>query len=240
MMNKTKTGQWIHLFHDDIKTIEFTKLKWMEEGIEIGCVTKHFPNMFNDELNDLVSKMDIFFEKDYFIRTEHNSLKYGQHGTGPYRNIKNILESIFTSTYNHAALRCTDNMCKIYLMPWIKNFDGEKEFRAFVYNNEITSVSIQNLFKINHWLNTKSDIELELIVKSMLEYFRLNIRDKLIKMEKYTMDIYYKSELERYFIEPNRFGKEYAAGSSLFHWVNDNDLLLGETDRIELRYVSEY
>ena len=125
-------------------------------------------------------------------------------------------------------------------MPWIENFDDEKEFRVFVYQNEITSISIQNLFKINHWLNSKSNIEIELIVNSMLEYFHLNIRDKLIKIENYTMDIYFISESEWYFIEPNGFGKAYAAGSSLFHWVNDEELLCGKTDRIEIRYVSEY
>lgn len=239
MLNKTKTGEWIHFFHDNIKTFEF-KAGWLMEAIEIGCLTKRFPEMFEDELENTLSKINITLEGSYFIRTEHNSLKYGQYGTGPYKTVKNIIQSIVTSTYNHPAFKDSDETCKIYLMPWIENFDDEKEFRVFVYNNEITSISIQNLFKINHWLNSKSKDELELIINSMLKYFALHIRDKLIKINNYTMDIYFISLEEWYFIEPNNFGKTYAAGSSLFHWVKDEDLLCGKTDTIELRYVSEY
>ena len=38
-----------------------------------------------------------------------------------------------------------------------------------------------------------------------------------------------------YFIEPNCFGKYYAAGSALFHWIHDHDKL-HDTSCVELRY----
>lgn len=39
-----------------------------------------------------------------------------------------------------------------------------------------------------------------------------------------------------YFIEPNSFGKDYAAGSALFHWIDDYDAL-HNSDIIEFRYI---
>jgi hypothetical protein len=56
----------------------------------------------------------------------------------------------------------------------------------------------------------------------------------------YVMDLALVGEDETpYFIEPNSFGKYYAAGSALYHWIYDHDKL-HETDTIELRYVNEY
>jgi hypothetical protein len=42
-----------------------------------------------------------------------------------------------------------------------------------------------------------------------------------------------------YFIEMNSFGKEYAAGSALFHWLLDEDILYGKSGEncIEFRYT---
>ena len=42
-----------------------------------------------------------------------------------------------------------------------------------------------------------------------------------------------------YFIEANSFGKLYASGSALYHWIYDHDTL-HESDVIEFRYVNEY
>lgn len=63
----------------------------------------------------------------------------------------------------------------------------------------------------------------------------------------YTMDIYLKGEQDQqecvtfdkwYFIEPNGFGAEYSAGSALYHWIDDYDLLNGDKDYVEFRYTS--
>lgn len=40
------------------------------------------------------------------------------------------------------------------------------------------------------------------------------------KTQNYTIDIGFTNG-GPYFIELNSFGKEYAAGSALFHWIND-------------------
>jgi hypothetical protein len=44
-------------------------------------------------------------------------------------------------------------------------------------------------------------------------------------------------ELEAYFIEINSFGKEYAAGSSLFHWIIDDALLCSDGTTVYFRYT---
>jgi len=44
--------------------------------------------------------------------------------------------------------------------------------------------------------------------------------------------------LSPYFIEQNVFGKEYAAGSSLFHWIIDEEILYQKgTPVVYFRYV---
>jgi hypothetical protein len=42
--------------------------------------------------------------------------------------------------------------------------------------------------------------------------------------------------LEPYFIEPNSWGGDYAAGSALFGWIQDHDML-HDKEVIEFRYV---
>jgi hypothetical protein len=57
-------------------------------------------------------------------------------------------------------------------------------------------------------------------------------------MVNYTFDLVLLNDSTFYFIEPNSFGKEYSAGSALFHWINDSDILLNEScNEIEFRYT---
>lgn len=77
------------------------------------------------------------------------------------------------------------------------------------------------------------------LIQKIVGYFEQNIKDKLVFMESYTMDLSLVGHDDTpYFIEPNTFGKEYAAGSSLFHWIYDHDTL-HDSSEIEFRYVNE-
>ena len=51
------------------------------------------------------------------------------------------------------------------------------------------------------------------------------------------MDLSILDDGRLFFIEPNCFGKEYAAGSALFHWIKDEEQLYGRTDRVHFRWV---
>ena len=54
-------------------------------------------------------------------------------------------------------------------------------------------------------------------------------------VDSYVMDIAIIGD-KPYFIEINVFGKEYASGSSLFHWLKDESKLYGEENTIYFRY----
>ena len=55
-------------------------------------------------------------------------------------------------------------------------------------------------------------------------------------MDSYVMDLALVGDTP-YFIEPNPFGKDYASGSALFHWIIDHDVL-HDANAIEFRYVN--
>lgn len=127
-----------------------------------------------------------------------------------------------------------DETCTIYLMHW-KDIDLDKEFRAFVYQNEITAISNQNLYSPNKWLMGLTESEIKNIIYLMLQHFEINIKDKIRFIESYTMDLALIDNVV-YFIEPNGFGKYYSAGSSLFQWVNDHEKL-HDCNSIEFRFT---
>lgn len=237
------TCNWVDLFHNNVPRLSLDKhdLEWIQEAFKIGCLTGRFPLMYEDELKDICEKYQHKYpsNKGYFIRTEHVSLKYGCHGTGPYKDIKSIIESIVTTTYGHACIKPDENNCNIYFIEWIDDYDESKEFRVFVYNNKITAISTQNLYRVNTWLNSLTDEEIISIMNDMIDFFENNIQDKLRFIGSYVMDIYYFSPNNWYFIEPNCFGAEYPSGSALFHWHKDHYILNSSSDNIELRYVSE-
>jgi len=144
-----------------------------------------------------------------------------------------------TTKPGHDAFRFEDTSCNIYFMKWI-DMDPDKEFRIFVYQNEITALSAQHLYTINEWLNTLTHEQIVEKVHTILDYFDKHIKDKMSYMTNYVMDLSLVGEDETpYFIEANSFGKYYAAGSALYHWIYDHDTL-HDNDTIEIRYTNEY
>jgi hypothetical protein len=98
-----------------------------------------------------------------------------------------------------------------------------KEFRLFIYNNKITAISQQHIYKNSLWLIQKSDDELIQIVKDINNFFKEKVMDKIL-IQEYVMDIAFVND-HYYFIETNSFGKEYASGSALFNWLIDDNVL---------------
>lgn len=245
------TKLWINLFHDNVKIIvlDNSDLCWIKEAFEIGSISGRFPKFYQEELENTCQKEEYKFpdQEGYFIRTDYVSLKDGIHGTGPYYDIKSVLESIVTSMPNHRCFNPQDTNCNIYLMKWIPDFPKQREFRVFICNNKITAVSDQNIYCVNDWLNSLSKHQINSLVNNLIVFFNSNIKDKLKYINTYTIDIYFKFDkieegLESadawYFIEPNGFGAEYSAGSSLYHWIDDYDLLNGNKNYIEFRYTA--
>lgn len=234
------TKNWIDLFHkDNYYTIKLDgdDLFWMKQAMKSGCITKRFPHMFDEELVEICQKYEKqFIPGNWFIRTDRVSLKYGKHGVGPYTNFRDIIESLVTSCVGHLCFDEKDQSCTLYFMKWV-DIKDDKEFRIFVHNNEITAISTQDYFTPNPWLSKMSENETGNVVQKIQKHFAQKIAPKLGFIGSYTMDLaLIGKEDTPYFIEPNSFGANYAAGSALFHWVLDNDVLC-DHKKIEVRFV---
>ncbi len=240
VLEKTLTKNWISKFHSEYETITLDKkdLRWMHEAFQIGTVSGYFPKMYEEELEDTCNRYpieSIFLEEGCFVRTDRVSLKEGCHGPGPYFSLKHIIESMVTTRTGHAAFKADSETCTIYLMKW-QEMDREKEFRVFVKDGRVTAISQQQLYMSNDWLNKMSEDELQRIGEEIVRFYDQEVKGKL-DMDM-TMDMVFLQD-QSYFIEPNTYGKEYSSGSSLFHWIIDEEIMYGKTDDIYFRYVKD-
>lgn len=243
----SQTKNWIHKFRNNYKTITINNpyhIEWMKRANIISSQTGNFSKLFEDELDEFIkyfydnyshilpSNNDI----PYFIRTEKVSLKYGQHGLGPYYNIKQIIESVVSSIDGHTPINCDTSELTLYLIPFNNKINNSNEFRVFVNNNKITAISQQNLYERYSNKNLLNDF-----IKIIINYFETDVKHKITWSPSYTYDFAVitndANAYEPYFIEPNGFGKEYPAGSALFHWLIDEDKLYGVDDVIYVRYT---
>ena len=69
------------------------------------------------------------------------------------------------------------------------------------------------------------------------DLFWTKIKPNIVNVSSYTIDFALLDNDEPYFIELNSFGKEYAAGSALFHWILDEDILYNKQNKIYFRYT---
>ena len=110
VMERDNTKYWLHLKDDFIRSFDLSidKYKWLIEADKIGLQTGKFPNQYEDELDDLLKDFDMEdFEEPMFVRTENVSLKGGQHGVGPYKNLKMIIESLVSCRSTHTPFNKT-------------------------------------------------------------------------------------------------------------------------------------
>lgn len=235
-LNETNTKNWIDQFHKSyyVIIIDLTANKWLHEANRVGSLLMRVSPLYEDDVEELSTTAVVpESTKGYFVRSEHVSLKNGVHGTGPYNNFRQIIESIITSKRRHSPLHETDSILKLYLLQWVDIF---QEFRVFVYEGKITAISQQNLYKENVHLH---DNAIELVSKwcdLICSYFDTTIKPKL-QLDSYCIDFAILHDGSPYFIEINPFGKEYSSGSALFHWIHDENILYGKMNKIHVRYV---
>lgn len=237
-IEETNTRNWIDRFDIPYTTFTLTNpqhIQWMKEATLVCHITKTFSPLFQEELEETLSELEHIMEETtksilkqgVFVRTEQVSLKSGCHGVGPYYNMKSILESIVTSRIGHSPMDQNTHSITLYLIPWV---DIQHEFRVFVYQNKVTAISQQHFYQeIYH-----HDDEVRPWIDMILQEF-VTIQPKLSFLENYVFDIGIVSG-RPYFIEPNTFGKAYTSGSSLFHWIIDQDILYQIHDHVTIRY----
>ena len=237
ILSQTHFEKYKHL--KQYKIFNLPIKNWMHEANKISIITGEFPKSFKEELDDYCEeykKLNINFDKPYFIRTETVSLKYGYHGKRLYNNIKMLIESIVTCPHNHCPLNNQNNL-KIYLIEPV-DINEDLEFRVFVYNKEITAISQQFIYRKNKTLNDELS---ETIGYQIQEFVYSKIIPNISHISNYTIDLAILDNSDNvyiYFIELNSFGAEYAAGSALFHWIIDEQILYGKyLNTIEFRYI---
>jgi hypothetical protein len=243
----TYTSKWINKFRKSYIVINFDDfdLKLLK-SMYLTCLVKNeISKIYEDEIDMLVEKYK--YVDDYlklnngcFIRSENVSLKYGKHGLIPYKSIYDIFESMLTSPIGHSPIYEKNIELRLFIIPWVE-INKFQEFRVFVCNNKITAISQQSLYDSNILLKDDDEKSNNIIIKKwcdiVISFFEKTIKHKIKHMDNYSYDFAIIDKNIPYFIEMNPFGKEYSSGSSLFHWLIDEDKLYGKTDDIYFRYV---
>lgn len=150
----------------------------------------------------------------------------------------------------------------IYLFEWI-NINPNLEFRVFVNNNKITAISQQQLYDrnqilynissqynhiddqaccltrnqsilYNNCINHKTQI-INQWCECITSFFEHKIKPLITHIANYSIDLAILNDNIPYLIELNSFGKEYSAGSALFHWLLDEQKLYSG-EQIYFRY----
>jgi hypothetical protein len=234
----TQLEYWISSFRNNYKLIEITNkndLTMLRNLAKLYLQTNHFSAMIKEELQDLTEKYEKLYDhldlsKGYFIRAENVSLKYGIHKNKPYSSIQQIFESSVTCPPEHSPIfNDNPNLIRFYLFPWME-VNHSREFRVFVHQSQITAISQQFLHEKNEFLSNivDEDERIQVIhqwMDSLIEYYDKDIKGKITHITEFSMDMAILEDNQPYLIEINPFGKEYSAGSALFHWLRDETKL---------------
>ena len=237
-IDKFNTEHWVNKINRQHFTIEINEepdLQFLSKLSFLGKISGKLSSLYYDDITTFVKKYEEKYaelfnnENKYFVKCENVSLKYGHHGLIPYTNFRTIIESLITCPYGHTPIYSDTKKLRIYLFEWIE-MDKSHEYRVFVKDSQITCISQQ-------FLNEKFDVDENTIQNNIT--IILDSFDEINTKTSYTT-FSYDVVLIRgtaYFIEPNCFGKEYAAGSALFHWIIDFDKLYGLNKNIYVRYI---
>lgn len=228
VINANNTCNWVSPI---IPRTSFQIPFWMFQAAYISKQTGVCSRLFEEELDEFIRNFTQPTPLDgttpYFIRTEHVSLKCGQHGKGPYYNLRQILESTISCIEGHNPIRSpqTTPTLTLYFMPWI-DIAPHQEYRVFVYRGYITAISQQNLYS-DVWRSVvgNADEILQQHLQTIVAQFPLIQNTRVTWTDTFVYDVAVLCDTNAYFIEPNSFGAAYASGSSLFEWVADKDIL---------------
>lgn len=121
-----------------------------------------------------------------------------------------------------------DKATFIVLVPWNNAIDSRNEFRLFVANNRVVALSPQRYWECHDYTSDELDAVEEAVLKAALDSpYNWFIVDAWVDFEKRKLHV----------IEFNCFGDHSGAGSSLFNWIEDHDLLYGKREGIEFRFL---
>jgi len=193
------------------------------------------------ELTDFTNKiqeyMDTTTTKDttkYFVRLSSTSGK-NERTVPPLGNAKDIVKHMIGNSLFNNQEYIRSKPSWLVLIPWNEKIDPRYEFRIFVVNNRLVAASPQKWWELIQ--HTGEELELFEEVFAKIEFinhinnpYHTFIADVYVDVENRVVKL----------IELNPFGAHCGAGSSLFNWIKDYDLLHGSslTGEAELRYLS--
>lgn len=237
---ETHKDNWIKWFPDNSIQIPINKYfcDILCDACYIGFIKHKPPAIYKEELVELEKYIEKFIPSNitkWFIRLSPCSPKDGMYGSGPLISAKEIVSSIATSyraftCFNYVKQNDLDKEI-LYLVPWRDDwYEDGYEFRVFVYNRNITCIS-----QYNHTRDIGLYEDLLKEICGKIKIFYDSIKDK-IPLESFVIDVIYVNEKIE-LVEFNSFGKDSASGSSLFHWLDDFELLYGNGENIFVRYT---
>ncbi len=188
--------------------------------------------------------------KEWFVRLDSGSPKNGRGRAGPFKDVRQLLDSICTSqrawNYLKRAHTMPGSTERLHFLPWRAEIATRNEFRMFVPpSGRVRAISEYG--SSGAWGDVDAK-ELEDVVEKMLEChekFRALMGAEL-PTTGYTFDVHcIPSESgQGWIVEPmelNIFGAQNGAGSCLFNWVEEGgwQKMYGLGDELELRILCD-
>ena len=251
---KTCLSDWKHLVdYEHTITLSKEAIQTLIECIPTGMLSRRRPKNFKEDLEDLEKEISKSWpykgehhekSKDWFVRSDRVSLKDGVVAY-PFSSPKDLVDAMSTSDRFHKALKDGDN--KLYFFEYQPTWNEFREVRVFVHDLKVTAMSQYLWFRKGYFGET-TDQELEIVARNIIHsvedwaeclYRKNGLRDM-------TVDVYvndeslngeYESQDSIRLVEFNTFGYSQAAGSCLFHWLNDYDILYGKMNTKEKNNV---
>ena len=166
----------------------------------------------------------------WFVKTGCTSGK-NESALQPLKNGDEIVDRLLEiREFQHRDFAIVDKDTYIIIRPWNDKINARNEFRLFVVNRKITGASPQKWAQCHNY----TEDELDIVENSILNADLL----RFSPYDTFVADVYIDFDTKIcHLIEFNCFGDHSGAGSSLFNWRTDRDILYGLTQP-ELRFLS--
>ena len=238
---------WRHLQPVDgeiIFTFSHSEVSLILEASSSSIHTGRRPLTLLEELDEMEKKLpDI--QGRYFCRLDQCSPKDSILGEKkPITSRKELLDALITSV--RCARACRDHLdtngpLNVYLLPWRDDWHQADaiEYRVFCYHSKVTAIS-QYHWPINQGIGNHSEDRLKSVAQEIVTFCEEKIIPLLsdITGGNWVIDVMVISNDKVELVEVNTFGAELAAGSALFAWIPDRNVLYSNGDRVEFRYIS--
>ena len=164
----------------------------------------------------------------YFMRLSSTSGKNERH-VSPMKNADDIMDNLIKNKIFLQREYYREKDTYLILIPWNDKIEKRNEFRIFVKNGKLTGITQQ-------WWSQCFNYSQEELILFQHSLENISFLDK-IPYPDYVGDVYIENG-ECKLIEINPFGAHIGAGSGLYNWVDDFDILYNLKSDLQFRYLS--